>query len=86
MVLKGIFSETTYVILSPPPRPQNEPLKCPPRLVLKLRWRKHCVLSVAGTDNANSNNDNNNIIFIIKDRKLYVPVETLSAKDNKKLP
>ena len=54
--------------------------------MLKLRWRKHCVLSVAGTDNANSNNDDNNIIFIIKDRKLYVPVETLSAKDNKKLP
>ena len=51
--------------------------------MLKFRWRKHCVLSVAGTDNANSNNDD---IFIIKDRKLYVPVETLSAKDTKKLP
>ena len=85
MVLKGIFSETTYVILSPPPNSKRTP-KMPPRLVLKLRWRKHCVLSVAGTDNANSNNDDNNIIFIIKDRKLYVPVETLSAKDNKKLP
>ena len=54
--------------------------------MLKFRWRKHCVLSVAGTDNPNSNNDDNNIILIIKDRKLYVPVETLSAKDNKKLP
>ena len=33
---------------------------------IKLRWTKHCVLSVAGTDNANGNNDDNNIIFAIK--------------------
>ena len=49
------------------------------KVELKLRWSKHCVLSVAGTDNANSDNDDNNIIFTIKDTKLYVPVVTLSA-------
>ena len=52
---------------------------------LKLRCPKHCVLSVTGTDNANGNNDDNNIIFTIKDTKLYVPVVTLSARDNPKL-
>ena len=38
---------------------------------------------------ANGNGDTdanpNNIIFTIKDTKLYVPVATLSTKDNKKL-
>ena len=42
-------------------------------------------MSVAGTDNANGNDDDNNIIFTIKDTKLYVPVVTLSARDNQKL-
>ena len=41
------------------------------------------VLSAAGADNANA--DSNNIIFTIKDTKLYVSVVTLSAKDNQKL-
>ena len=41
---------------------------------LKLRCRKHCVLSVAGADNANDNNDNNT--FTIKDTKLYIAVVT----------
>ena len=49
------------------------------KVELKLRRTKHCVLSVAGTDNANGNNDDN-IIFTIKDTKLYVPVVTLSAR------
>ena len=40
----------------------------------KLKWARHCVLYVAGTDNANGNT--------IKDAKLYVPVVTLSARDN----
>ena len=31
------------------------------------------------------NNDSNNIIFIFKETKLYVPVVTLSAGDNQKL-
>ena len=52
---------------------------------LKLRWTKHCVLPVVGTDNANGNNDDNNIVFTIKDTKLYVPVATLSENENQKL-
>ena len=51
---------------------------------LKVRWTKHFVLSVGGTDNVNGNNDDN-IIFTIKDTKLYVPVVTLSARGNQKL-
>ena len=47
----------------------------------KLRWKKYCVLSVAGTDNVNDN-DSDNIIFTIRDTKLYVPVVTLSVRDN----
>ena len=31
------------------------------------------------------NNDDNNVIFTIKDAKLYVPVVALSARDNRKL-
>ena len=34
---------------------------------LKIKWTKYCVVSVAGTDNANGNNYNKNIIFTIKD-------------------
>ena len=53
---------------------------------LKLRWTKYCVLSVAGTENNINEDDNvNNIIFTIKDTKLYVPVITLSVRDNQKL-
>ena len=50
---------------------------------LKLRCSNHCVLSVTGIDNANGNNDDNNIIFTIKDA--IVPVVTLSARSNQKL-
>ena len=46
-------------------------------------------MSAAGNDNVNGNvNDGvnaNNVIFTIKDSKLYVPVVTLSARDNQKL-
>ena len=42
----------------------------------------YCVLSAAGTDNFNGNDDDSNIIFTIKETKLYVPVGTLSARDN----
>ena len=52
------------------------------KLELKLRRTKHFVLFARGTDNANGNNDDNNIIFTIKHTKLYVPVVTLSTKDN----
>ena len=37
----------------------------------------------AGNDNANGNDDN--IIFTVKDTKLYVPAVTLSVRDNQKL-
>ena len=44
---------------------------------LKLKWRKYCVLSEAGNDNnINENANADNIIFTIKDTKLYVPVVT----------
>ena len=46
---------------------------------LKPKWAKHCVLSATGNDNSNDNR--NNIIFTMKDKKLYVPVVSLSAKE-----
>ena len=49
---------------------------------LKIKWKKHCVLAAAGVDNISAND---NIIFAIKETKLYVLVITLSAKDNQKL-
>ena len=59
------------------------------KVELKLKWTKCCVLSAAGADNVNGNvNDNvngKNIIFSIKDTKLYGFVVTLSARDNQKL-
>ena len=54
------------------------------KVELKLKWSKHCVLSVDGADNVNGNNDDNNIIFSIKNTKLYVPVVPLSTRDNQK--
>ena len=56
------------------------------KVEVRLKWTKYYVLSAA--DNGNDNdNDNNSIsfIFTIKDTKLYVPVVTLSARDNQKL-
>ena len=50
---------------------------------LKLEWIKHCVLAAAGVENDGANS--NNIIFTIKDTKLYAPAVTLSAKDNQNL-
>ena len=51
---------------------------------LKLKWTKSCALSAACADNINER-DSNNIIFTIKDTKLYVLVVVLSASDNQKL-
>ena len=45
---------------------------------VKIKWTKYCVLPAAGADNVKTNF--NNIIFPIKDTKLY-----LSARDNQKL-
>ena len=50
---------------------------------LKRKWSNYCTLPAAGNNNANSNDDN--IIFPIKDIKLYVSVVTLSVRDNQKL-
>ena len=55
------------------------------KIELKLKWTKYCVLSAKGNDNVNDNNNASNIIFNIKDTKLYVPFVTLSARDNQKL-
>ena len=48
---------------------------------LRRRLKKYCVLSVAGTDNANGNYDDN-VVSNIKDTKMYLPVLTLSVRDN----
>ena len=48
------------------------------KVELKLKWTKHCFLTVGGTDNADLNSDN--IIFTIRETKLCVPVVTFSGK------
>ena len=50
------------------------------KVELKLKWSNYCVLSAAGNDNTNDNDDH--IIFTIKHTKLYIPVVTLSARDS----
>ena len=45
----------------------------------------HCFLSVVGVVNDQVGAYSNNIVFAIKDTKLYVPVVTLSAKDNQEI-
>ena len=45
--------------------------------------RNHFILAAASLDDANA--ISNDIIFTLKDRKFYVLVVTLSAKDNQKL-
>ena len=50
---------------------------------LKVKWTKFSVF--ASKYNDSTNNNSNNIVFDIKDTKLYVPVVTLSAKNNKEL-
>ena len=53
------------------------------KVELKLKLKNHCVLATAGVDEVNANDDN--IIFTIKDTKLYVLLVTLSARNNQKL-
>ena len=43
------------------------------KIKLNLTWKKECVLST----------DNGDVVFIINDTKMYVPVVTLSKEDNK---
>ena len=45
------------------------------KVELKIKWKKYCVLSANDIDNDNDNADN--IIFTIKDTRLYVLVVTL---------
>ena len=52
------------------------------KVELKLKWTNHYVLSAAVADNDDANS---NIIFSIKDTKLYVPVVIFSTEDNQKL-
>ena len=46
------------------------------KVKLKLKWTKYCVFSPAGVNNRASNN----IIFTIKDTRLYIPVVTYQQK------
>ena len=49
-----------------------------------FKQTNYCVLPVFfGADSVNNKDDK--IVFTIKDTELYVPVVTLSAKDNQKL-
>ena len=41
--------------------------------------------SVLGNENDNADANSDNITFTIKDTKSYVPVVTLTSKDNEKL-
>ena len=53
------------------------------KVALKLEWANHYVLSAVGGDNDDAtSNNSNNIIFTIKEIKLYLHVVTSSAKDN----
>ena len=52
------------------------------KIELKLKWTRYCALSVIGNDNVS---DNDNIIFTIKDTRLYFPVVNLLARDKQKL-
>ena len=55
--------------------------KC--KVELKLNWTKYCVLAGVGLENDGA--DYNDNTLTIKDAKLYIPVVTLSAKDNQSL-
>ena len=52
------------------------------KVELKLKWKNYCVLASARTENEGATSDN--IIFNVKDKKLYVPVVILSAKKKSK--
>ena len=51
--------------------------------MLWINCNLHFVLALNGTESSDA--DPNDIIFTIKDTKLFVPVVTLSSKDNQKL-
>ena len=53
------------------------------KVELNLKWTRYCVFTATGADNNDANS--NDIIFTIKDTKLYIPVVHFSARDNQKL-
>ena len=53
------------------------------KVELKLKLTKKCVLQATGVHIVNAHD--NNIIFTVKDTRLYVNVVTLSAKNNQTL-
>ena len=55
---------------------------------LEITWNEMPFIDCksSGNDNGNGDVNSDNIVFTIKDTKLYVPVDTLSVKDdNQKL-
>ena len=50
---------------------------------LKLKWTKHCIFSAVVSHNTDVNPSD--IIFIIKDTKIWAFFLALSARDNQKL-
>ena len=53
------------------------------KFTLKIKRTNHFALSA--NDNDNDDPNSTNIIFATNDTKLYVPLVTLSGKDNRKL-
>ena len=45
----------------------------------------YCVLFVLGKENDSANADSNNVVFTLKDTKLYLSVATLIIKNQSKL-
>ena len=83
----GVFKNpTTTVLLKYLSNFWRSLIDC--KVELKPKWAMCFFLSTAGNENVNDNVDNNNngnnIIFTIKDTKLYVPGVTVSARENQK--
>ena len=53
------------------------------KVELKLKWTKYCVLSAAGNENVNNNNNANDIIFTIKGTKLCLYCSFISKRQTK---
>ena len=52
------------------------------KIHLELDWNKNCVMYGANTYNGGGNTYNRETAFKITSTKLYVPIVTLSTKDN----
>ena len=52
------------------------------KVEFKFRWTEYRVFFVLGKENDNANADSNNVVFTLKDTKLYLSVATLSSKIN----